>query len=126
MSSTHVFVTKMKHYHANRIGFVFTLMLAMCVHARAAEPDESWQLKLQTTVVYQHKPGFSAAYSGANSLSTHREDSHTATATLYAGYRPWASGELYFNPEMALGVPFSDLKGVGGFTNREIARTPGP
>jgi high affinity Mn2+ porin len=125
MSSTHVLVTKMKNYHANRIDFVFTLMLATCVHARAAEPDESWQLKLQTTVIFQHKPGFAAAYSGANSLVTNRENSRTATATLYAGFRPWAGGEFYVNPEMALGVPFSELKGLGGFTNGEIARTSG-
>src|SRR5947207_13909638 len=99
----------MKNFQTIPRGFVFALMLAGCVGARAAEADESWQLKLQTTVVFQHKPGFEAAYSGANSLVTKRENSRTVTATLYAGFRPWAGGEIYFNPEMALGVPFSEL-----------------
>lgn len=105
---------------------LFALACGTASLAPAAEQDEAWQLKLQTTAVFQHKPGFSAAYTGANSLVTNRENSRTVTATLYAGYRPWAGGEVYFNPEMALGVPFSDLKGLGGFTNGEIARTSGP
>ena len=88
--------------------------------------DESWQLKFQSTGVVQYKPGFSAAYSGANSLLTNHEYSRTVTATLFAGFRPWRGGELYVNPEMALGVPFSDLQGLGGFNNGEIARTSGP
>jgi high affinity Mn2+ porin len=115
----------MKNFQALRLTFAFALVLTASVCARAEEPDESWQLKLQTTVVFQHKPGFSAAYSGANSLVTNRENSRTVTATLYGGFRPWVGGEFYFNPEMALGVPFSDLKGLGGFTNGEIARTSG-
>lgn len=105
---------------------LFALACGTASLAPAAEQDEAWQLKLQTTAIFQHKPGFSAAYTGANSLVTNRENSRTVTATLYAGFRPWAGGEVYFNPEMALGVPFSDLKGLGGFTNGEIARTSGP
>ncbi len=73
----------------------------------------------------QHKPGFSALYSGPNSLVTNREYSRSITATLFAGVRLWAGGELYINPEMALGVPFSELKGLGGFNNGEMARTSG-
>ena len=105
---------------------LFALASGVVSHAPAAQQEESWQLKLQTTAVFQHKPGFSAAYTGANSLVTNRENSRTVTATLYAGFRPWAGGEIYFNPEMAIGVPFSDLKGVGGFTNGEFQRTSGP
>lgn len=86
---------------------------------------ESAQLKLQSTAVFQYKPPFAAPYSGANSLAPNRENSHTATVTVYAGVRPWENTELYFNPEMALGVPFSQLKGLGGFNNGEMARTSG-
>lgn len=40
--------------------------------------------------------------------------------------RAWESGELYFNPEIVRGVPLSNLAGLGGFSNGEIARTSGP
>lgn len=109
------------------------MCLALALQAATTAPlwaaeveTEAWHLKFQTTGVVQHKPGFSAPYTGANSLLTNRENSRSVTATLFAGLRPWAGGEIYFNPEMALGVPFSELKGLGGFNNGEMARTSGP
>lgn len=98
---------------------------AAYVWAEQAE-SEAWQIKLQTTAVVQHKPGFSAPYTGANSLVPNRENSRTITSTLFAGLRPWAGGEIHVNPEMAIGVPFSELRGLGGFNNGEMARTSGP
>lgn len=92
----------------------------------ADEMPEAWQLKLQTTGIIQHKPGFSAPYTGTNSLLTNRENSRTVTATLFGGVRLWKGGELYIDPEMALGVPFSELHGLGGFNNSEMTRTSGP
>jgi len=41
------------------------------------------------------------------------------------GFRPWNGGELYFNPEITQGVPFSELAGTGAFTNGELTRTAG-
>src|ERR1700750_282051 len=94
------------------------IVMAGAARVRAAdEAPENWQLKFQSTAIGQVKPGFSAAYSGPNSLQTERENSHSITATIFAGARLWRGAELYFNPEMAMGVPFSDLKGLGGFTN---------
>ena len=87
---------------------------------------EDWNAKFQTTYVWQEKLPFSAAYSGKNSLTTDREKSYSFTATAALGFRPWAGGELYFDPEAAQGVPLSNLAGLGGFTNGEIARTAGP
>lgn len=113
---------------AGKVFLAFALALTAAGIAPAAEQkeDESWGLHFQVTQVFQLKPSFTAAYGGANSLIPERERSRTTTATLFAGFRPWSGGEFYFNPEMAIGVPFSDLKGVGGFTNGEIARTSGP
>ena len=109
------------------VPLALVIAAAACAPAFGADSEfESWQIKGQATAVVQHKPGFSAAYTGTNSLLTNRENSRTVTATLFAGFRPWAGSEIYINPEMALGVPFSELKGVGGFTNGEIARTSGP
>lgn len=105
--------------------------------ARAAEPlasasqaggtraTEEFGVHGQLTMVGQRKQPFSAPYTGASSLTTQREWSRSTTATLFAGMRAWQGGELYFNPEVALGTPLSNLTGLGGFTNGEMARTSG-
>jgi high affinity Mn2+ porin len=54
------------------------------------------------------------------------ENSYSFTATAALGFRPWAGGEFYFNPEVAQGVPLSELTGLGGLSNGEMARTSGP
>ncbi len=97
-------------------------------HAQAADTveTENWNAKFQSTYVWQDKRPFSAAYSGPNSLSPNRELSYSFTATAFLGWRPWAGGELYFDPEAAQGVPLSNLTGLGGLTNGEMARTSGP
>jgi|SRR5579864_8398747 len=82
--------------------------------------------KFQATYVWQRKDAFGAAYSGPHSLSPDQEKSYSFTATAALGFRPWAGGEIYFDPEVAQGVPLSGLTGLGGFTNGEIARTSGP
>ncbi len=87
--------------------------------------DQDKDAKFQATYVWQRKPPFGAAYSGPHSLSTEREKSYSFTATAALGIRPWTGGELYFDPEVAQGVPLSGLTGLGGFTNGEIARTSG-
>lgn len=100
---------------------------ALPVYAWAqASAAEDWNAKYQATYVWQAKRPFAAAYSGQNSLSTDREKSYSFTATAAFGFRPWVGGELYFDPEVAQGVPLSNLTGLGGFTNGEIARVSGP
>ena len=86
---------------------------------------EDWNAKFRATYVWQLKPSFGAAYSGPNSLSTERAKSYSFNATAALGFRPWIGGELYFDPEIAQGVPFSSLTGLGGFTNGEMARASG-
>jgi high affinity Mn2+ porin len=76
----------------------------------------------QLTYIWQTKPGFNAAYTGPNSLVPERELSNTFTATAYLGFRPWAGGEVYFNPEANQGQAFSNLNGLGGFSNGELTR----
>ena len=88
----------------------------------AAEP---WQLHSQATYIWQRKGALSAPYSGSNSLVGARELSYSFTATLAAGWRPWAGGELYADIEGAQGVPLSGLTGLGGFSNGEMARSAG-
>src|SRR5258708_1552823 len=87
--------------------------------------EESWNAKFQATYVWQTKQPFDALYSGPNSLSSAHEKSYSFTATAAIGVRPWSDGALYFDPEVAQGVPFSGLTGLGGFSNGEIARATG-
>ena len=102
-----------------------TLVLPAIGRAQAVE-FEPWGARFQSTYVWQSKRPFSAPYSGANSLVTEQEKSYSFTATAALGLRPWPSGEVYFNPEASQGVPLSNLTGLGGFTNGEMARTSGP
>ena len=80
----------------------------------------------QATFIRQLKPSFPAKYSGPNSLLPEREWSRSFTATLFLGARIGKTTEVYYNPEAASGVPFSNLHGLGGFYNAELARTSGP
>lgn len=87
--------------------------------------QEDWTARFQGTYIWQTKPSMPAAYSGQNSLNASREISYTATATAYLGMRTWQGGEIYLNPEITQGIPFSELSGSGGFTNGELTRTAG-
>lgn len=102
-----------------------TMLWPMVALAQSLETEE-WNAKFQATYVWQSKGPFSAPYSSVNSLTTEREQSYSFTATAALGFRPWAGGEFYLNPEFSQGVPLSNLTGLGGFTNGEIARTSGP
>lgn len=98
-------------------------------HAGAIEvnaADGPLQLNFQGTWVWQQQRAFDAPYSGPKSLQTERARSYSLTQTTYVGFRPCRGGELHLNVEAAQGVPFSNLQGLGGFTNGELARTSGP
>lgn len=105
--------------------------LALCSLAAAGAwaekvETEDTTARYQLTYNWQHHDSFRAGYSGANSLSPQSERMYTFSTTAHWGFRPWQDGELYFNPEVASGVPFSgNLIGAGGFTNGEITRAGG-
>ncbi len=88
--------------------------------------EEAWNAHVQTTYIWQSKPSFSAPYSGEFSLRPEREKAYSFSATAALGFRPWGSGELYFDPEVVQGVPLSKLRGLGGMTNGEQQKTSGP
>lgn len=102
-----------------------SLALGLSQIAVADDDYEDWTARFQTTYIRQVKPAMHAAYSGTNSLLADKEYSYTGTATAYLGFRAWKGGELYLNPEVTQGVPFSGLLGTGGFTNGELTRTAG-
>ena len=102
------------------------LLLPCAAAAQDADESERWNAKFQATYIRQAKPGFSAAYTGANSLSPEREYSYSFTSTAYLGLRLLRNTEVYFNPELVQGVPLSRLVGMGGLSNGELQKTAGP
>lgn len=107
---------------------IILVLLALLPHLAQAEQatEDNWDVKFQTTYNWQKHPSFRAAYSGPNSIIANSEKMYTFSTTAFVGLRPWKGGEIYFNPEIVQGVPFStNLVGLGGFTNGEITRAAG-
>ncbi len=79
----------------------------------------------QSTYVNQRYNNFTSSYSGQNSLSALKSMSYTWSGTLFLGARLAPNTDIYFNPEVISGVPFSGLVGLGGFTNGEGSKATG-
>lgn len=113
--------------------FVFVFLqafLALNLFAQSVEDiqdTENVSAKYQITLNRQEHSGFNSLQpSGVNSLTSGRDVLYTTSATAHWGYRPWEGGELYFDPEVVTGVPFTGaLVGLGAFTNGEITRAAG-
>src|SRR5450830_912576 len=113
----------------NKVGcaLIAVLLLGWTISARAEDTiEEAWNAHFQATYIWQKKPSFSAAYNGTNSLSPFTEKSYSFSSTAAFGWRPWAGGELYVNPELVQGVALSGLTGLGGMSNGEQQKTGGP
>ena len=79
----------------------------------------------QTTYINQRYNNFTASYSGLNSMSAQKSMSYTWSGTLFFGARILPDTDVYFNPEVFSGVPFSGLVGLAGFTNGEANKAAG-
>jgi high affinity Mn2+ porin len=79
----------------------------------------------QTTYINQRYNNFTSSYSGQNSLSDLKSMSYTWSGTLFFGARLAPNTDVYFNPEVVSGVPFSGLVGLGGFSNGEATKASG-
>jgi high affinity Mn2+ porin len=80
---------------------------------------ETWAIHGQSTLTTQFHPGFSAAFSGPNSLKPTAQTRETFDATLYGGVSPWSGAELWVNPEVDQGFGLSNTLGVAGFPSAE-------
>ncbi|ULU27775.1 carbohydrate porin [Dyella terrae] len=87
--------------------------------------EDRWSAHAQTTYVWQHKDAFDAPYTGPQSLIPQAEHSYTWTFTAFLGARFWQGGELYVNPEVVEGLPFSHLYGLASINNGEIQKNGG-
>jgi len=106
-------------------ALLFGMATIAAAHAVAAD-ELAVEVHGQATYLRQFKPAFNSPYSGQNSLGAARATSYSFTSTLYFGANLGNGWEIYLNPEFTQGVPFSQLRGTGGFTNGELARTSGP
>ncbi len=79
----------------------------------------------QITYIHQRYNNFTSSYSGENSLSALKSMSYAWSGTLFFGARLAPHTDISFNPEVVSGVPFSDLVGLGGFTNGEATKAAG-
>ena len=79
----------------------------------------------QTTYINQRYNSFNSPYQGMNSLLPDKSMSYTWSGTLFLGARLFENTDIYFNPEVVSGVPFSGLTGLGGPTNGEATRAQG-
>jgi high affinity Mn2+ porin len=105
-------------------GFVGFLALAFTAPALAAAGDDgseqqSWAVHGQATFVVQAHPAFHSAFEGPNSLDRRGEVKETFDATVYAGFRPWGSAEIWVDPEIDQGFGLSNTLGVAGFPSGE-------
>ena len=102
------------------------LLLSVLFLSAQAQTDtlkqQRFNLHFQQTVITQTHPGFSAKYTGDNSLSPFHETASSLTATLFGGARLWKGAQAFFNPEMSGGAGFSKTLGVAGFPNGETFR----
>jgi len=113
------------------MGSYAKAMLACCLQAGlwavpavgqttdAIPTDEDWAIHGQTTVTEQYHPAFASAYRGTNSLDPGSRGDETWDVTLYAGFRPWAGGEIWINPELDQGFGLSNTVGIAGFASAE-------
>ena len=107
-----------------KIIAVAGFLLAFGVHAESyVSEQEDYTARYQSTYNWQWHPSFQNGMgSTPKSISPAAERMYTFSATAHWGMRAWEGAELYINPEVASGIPFShDLVGLGGFTN-EIGR----
>jgi hypothetical protein len=102
------------------------LIPAAGAHADELPQEETRNAHAQATYVWQRKPSFPAAYSGAASLLPGRETGYSISTTAAFGLRAWNGAELYFDPELVQGKAFSGLHGLGGMSNGEQQKTSGP
>lgn len=80
---------------------------------------ESVGFHAQSTVVKQYHPGFSAIYSGANSLDPVARWAQTVDLTLFLGLRLGDNTEFWINPEIDQGSGLNNTLGVAGFPSGE-------
>jgi high affinity Mn2+ porin len=92
---------------------------ALADEPAAIPPPQDFAFHAQATVTEQGNLAFTSPYSGANSLPGKAEGRETVDLTAFVGLRPWANGEVWFNPEFDQGFGLRNTLGVAGFPSGE-------
>ena len=95
------------------------------------EKNPAWySAHAQATMVTEIHDVFPSPYIGPNSLLPHDIAPASLTATLFLDARLWQcdgySADVVFDPELAGGQGFSNVRGIAGFPNEEITRVGVP
>src|SRR5947199_7892665 len=107
----------------NRINqLLLSLGLFLPVESMAQKDTSFISFHSQATSISQYHPTFRSPYSGANSLQSDEKIASSLTNTLFFALRPWRSGTVIVNPEVAGGVGLNGTTGLEGFSNGEIFR----
>jgi high affinity Mn2+ porin len=114
----------MKHFNA----LLPLCILHLTVFAQQTDSlkKERFSLHAQATIINQFKPGFSAPYTGDNSLHPEKESQTSITNTIFAGARLWKGASIFVNPELAGGSGLSQALGIASATNGETFRIGNP
>ncbi|MDB5444269.1 MAG: porin [Phenylobacterium sp.] len=83
---------------------------------------ERWAVHLQSTDILQYYPAFHSPFEGPQSLRPQATWGNTVDVTLYAGFRPWAGGEVWGDLEMYQGYAPSNTLGAAGYVNGDGAK----
>ena len=84
--------------------------------------QQNWNFHVQNTDVVQGYPGFSAKYSGPNSLPTGGETRETVSLDLMAGARLWRGAEAHVDGLMWQGFGVNNTLGLEAVPNGEAYR----
>jgi high affinity Mn2+ porin len=80
---------------------------------------QTWNWHVQNTDIEQGDWGFSAKYSGPNSLKTKGQQQETVTLDLFAGVRLWRGAEAHMDGLMWQGFGLSKTFGIEAFPNSD-------
>jgi high affinity Mn2+ porin len=100
--------------------FMLILCLSTGVSIQAQDVNsitQNWNLHAQVTEIVQGDPGFSAQYSGPNSLNSKGEVQETFTSDLFVGARLWQGGEIHADGLLWQGYGLSHTEGIEAFPN---------
>src|SRR5215469_4487482 len=81
--------------------------------------QQNWNFHAQSTLIVQGYPGFSAQYSGPNSLPSGGQIRETISLDVMAGVRLWSGAEAHADGMMWQGFGVGNAVGVEGFPNGE-------
>jgi high affinity Mn2+ porin len=87
-----------------------------------AAPEQWWNFHLQNTDIVQGYPGFSAKYSGPNSLTKGGESRETVSLDVLGGLRLWNGAEAHVDGLMFQGFGIGNTLGIEGFPSGEAYR----